>query len=276
MKNVFSAFVLTSLLLPLQSYALQFSADTVFLTTDNRSDCEAQGGYFTEWAGEIFCTKAPDKEAFYDVAMSHPHTEAIAYVQEQGLVSGYLDGSFKPDNTINRVELLKIVLPAGGETWAACTNYQPYTDEVVGAWYETYLQGATCSGLIGGYPDGSVKPANPVLLTEAAKIISNRLTPGVETSTGGSWYAPFINNLASKGALPTTISGVSAELTRGQMAEIIYRLKTGKTSLPSHTLTSLESNVGAAASAETDAEIDGMFDDIFNQDGLDLDSLLDF
>ncbi len=37
---------------------------------------------------------------FRDVPSSHPNYDAILYVQEQGIVEGYSDGTYKPDQTI--------------------------------------------------------------------------------------------------------------------------------------------------------------------------------
>lgn len=44
-----------------------------------------------------------------------------------------------------------------------------------------------------------------------------------------NWFEPYIQQLASRSAIPTTIQSVGHNLTRGELAEIIYRLKTGKT-----------------------------------------------
>ena len=48
--------------------------------------------------------------AFNDVPSSHPNYEAINYVQAKKIVEGYGDGTFKPDTTINRAELTKIII----------------------------------------------------------------------------------------------------------------------------------------------------------------------
>lgn len=221
--------------------------------------------------------------AFSDVSTSHPHSAAIGYVKAQGMVKGYEDGTFRPDATINRVELLKILLEAENKADTTCA-YTTYSDEVDGAWYGAYLQAASCLEIIGGYPDGSVKPGNAVVVAEAAKIIANGF--GFSSSASGAWYAPFVDSLASRSALPTNLGGVGNELTRGQMAEMIYRLKTNRTDLASHTLASLEAGVapstgGEAAAPTAEAEevdqyIDSLFDDVFEDDDLDLEGLLDF
>jgi hypothetical protein len=48
---------------------------------------------------------------FSDIA-GHPNEEAIEYLQMNGIVKGYLDGTFKPDNQINRAEFVKIIVGA--------------------------------------------------------------------------------------------------------------------------------------------------------------------
>ena len=262
------------LISPTTSQALSFAEDTIFLTADNRSDCEAQGGGFIEWYGEKYCTKAPEVASFTDVSSSHRHAVAIGYVQTKGIVGGYPDGSFKPDAPITRVELVKIMSESSDiRTECLVDAARNITDVDTNAWYYGYLSSAMCARMVGGYPDNTFKPANPVLITEAAKIISNGFGHNV-TATSGAWYEGFINNLAAKRAIPTNIAGVGSELTRGQMAEIIYRLKNNKTNLASHTLTSLTAEPAVNSANEAiDTELDTLFEDIFDEDGLDLDGL---
>ncbi|MEK7563157.1 MAG: S-layer homology domain-containing protein, partial [Patescibacteria group bacterium] len=47
--------------------------------------------------------------AFSDVSSTHPNAEAIAYVKAEGIVSGYPDGTYRPNQTINRAEFVKFV-----------------------------------------------------------------------------------------------------------------------------------------------------------------------
>ncbi len=48
-------------------------------------------------------------QSFSDVPANHSNADAIAYVKSQGIVSGYSDGTFRPDQQINRAEFAKIV-----------------------------------------------------------------------------------------------------------------------------------------------------------------------
>lgn len=234
--------------------------------------------FFSALVCSLLLSLSTTQAAFSDVSTQHPHAAAINYVQAQGIVKGYDDGTFRPDSTINRAELVKIVMEARFLIPSCATNpIVNITDVPSAAWFYPYIEEAMCGGVVSGYPDGTFKPGNSVLVSEAAKIISKGFGDYVE-DTGGAWYEGYINNLADQGALPTTISSVGSELTRGQMAEIIYRLKTGTTSLPSHTLGSLTgaATYTSATDAELDAQLDDIFDDLFDDGGeLDLDSLLD-
>ena len=47
---------------------------------------------------------------FSDVSSDSQYYEAIEYLQENGIVEGYADGSFRPNQEVNRAEALKIIL----------------------------------------------------------------------------------------------------------------------------------------------------------------------
>ena len=52
--------------------------------------------------------------SFPDVLENSVHHNAIEYLKDKGVVNGYPDGTFLPDQTINRAEALKMVMIASG------------------------------------------------------------------------------------------------------------------------------------------------------------------
>ncbi|MCC6643178.1 S-layer homology domain-containing protein [Candidatus Peregrinibacteria bacterium] len=179
---------------------------------------------------------------FTDVNWGDEYFDALNYLKKEGIVAGYADGSFKPFQTINRVEFTKIIVEADGYdaakgpfdmSSAADLNFKDLED---GVWYVPYLREAKNKGLIGGYPDGTFKPSQKINFAEAAKIIV--------VSTGGDfagagyapedWYHKYVNVLEEKHAIPRTIGGFDQEITRGEMAEMIYRLRTENEGKPSN------------------------------------------
>lgn len=162
--------------------------------------------------------------AFSDVPASHQNYEAINYVQAENIVKGYEDGTYKPDQKINRAEFTKIIVEAivGQEPLehaGAC-----FPDVVSGMWFYPYVCYAERIGFIGGYPDGTFKPAENINFVEAAKIIAIAYEYGSEAGSD-VWYRPYVEALGTRMAIPTSIQTFEHELTRGDMAEIIYRLK---------------------------------------------------
>lgn len=176
---------------------------------------------------------------FSDVANSHANFQAINYVQENGVVKGYDDGTYKPDNTINRAEFTKILVEAQFDetTIEACTT-SAFSDVPLNTWFTNYICVAEQNEIVAGYPDGTYRPDQMVSFAEAAKIIVNAMKYSVGTDT--VWYKPFVEKLGEQKAIPDSIRYFEHEVTRGEMAEMIWRLKASITTQPSKTFATLK------------------------------------
>ncbi len=174
----------------------------------------------------------PSFAAFPDVPSSHPHAEAITYLETNNIVAGNPDGTFAPDKTISRAAFTKIVVETyfGASFADSCAvSSISFSDVPANAWFSSYICVAAQEGLIKGYPDGTFRPGDNINVAEAAKIIS-AYRKG--TQTGEPWYRPYIEDLATEGALPEEVDAVEQLVDRGIMAEIIYRLKAKKKNKP--------------------------------------------
>jgi hypothetical protein len=162
---------------------------------------------------------------FTDVSGSSQYGAAINALQDRGVIEGYADGSFKPKNGINRAEFLKIVLEGrGGEQEFVGQNCFP---DVKDQWFAKYVCTAKNEDIIGGYPDGTFKPEQPINFVEASKILS--LAYKQDVQDGGEWYEGYVRALESSRAIPPTVMGLDKALSRGEMAEIMWRLADGRT-----------------------------------------------
>jgi len=176
--------------------------------------------------------------AFSDVSPSYPYKDAIDWVQDQGIATGYSDGTFRPDAPINRVELLKIAVGANfveAETRLCDPNHiYNFPDASRDNWYARYLCAAVQNKIVEGYPDGSFRPDQPVTYVEAAKIIGLAWkhlehlhadkVPFPAVKAGAPWYEVYVRHLQNNDAVPPTILENGQLLTRGEMASIIYSL----------------------------------------------------
>ena len=78
-------------------------------------------------------TSVSSPTGFRDVDESAWYTPYIRYGKQQGIVQGYPDGSFKPEQPVNFAEALKMAYVALGISGDASAS---------GAWYESYLSHA--------------------------------------------------------------------------------------------------------------------------------------
>lgn len=165
---------------------------------------------------------------------------AIHWLYEEGIASGDADtGKFFPERTINRAEFTKLVLLASGvENPPACTT-APFPDVPKNAWFASYICAAKDRGIISGFPDGTFKPGIDVNFANGAKILAKTFDIPVDpndANLGGQdfsdqpsvWYRPYTLGLLKKRAVAPTVQAFTHLLTRGEMAEMLYRLATGK------------------------------------------------
>ncbi|MBN1494911.1 S-layer homology domain-containing protein [Candidatus Peregrinibacteria bacterium] len=189
-------------------------------------NCNLKGRAFWNMMAEIEgCRETGEATgAFPDVYSSHPNFDAINYVEAEGIVEGYEDGTYKPDNTINRAEFTKILIESKYEDTQIdnCAFNEQFPDVALTAWYAKYVCMARNEGIVDGYADGTFKPGSLINFAEASKIIVN--TYEYPTGTSEIWYRPFVEVLQDKKAIPTSIASVNEDITRGEMAEMIYRL----------------------------------------------------
>lgn len=162
-------------------------------------------------------------QMFSDVGASHPNYEAIKYVKENGIALGYADNTFKPSFAINRAEFTKIIIGAKFDKSVIDKCIQnSFSDVQWGAWYAKYTCVAKSNNIVSGYQDGRFNPSKTVNFAEAAKIIVN--TFGYSVSSDSIWYKPYIGILRSKNAIPVTIQKADQNITRGEMAEMVWRM----------------------------------------------------
>ncbi|MGI5921379.1 MAG: S-layer homology domain-containing protein [Syntrophomonadaceae bacterium] len=144
-----------------------------------------------------------------------------------GLIAGYPDGQFKPDNSITRAEFVSLVNRAFKIKNNDSTGN--FNDVESADWFYDDVISAQAAGYISGYPDGTFKPNNPVTRQEAAVMI-NRLL-GLETAAGddvelfrdntsfASWARPSIERVAARGIMsgfPDKTFGPLKNITRAE------------------------------------------------------------
>ena len=160
--------------------------------------------------------------------------EAIQYLFEAGVISGYPDGTFKPENTVNRAELLKILVGGKGVT-PQIADYKNCFPDVEEDWFAPYVCYAKEQGWVQGYEDGTFKPAQEVNKVEAIKMLVKSQNYAVfetgleniyEDVSSSDWFAPFVKVAKEKGLLEETGTKLlpAEPMSRAGISENIYRV----------------------------------------------------
>ncbi|MCM3081020.1 S-layer homology domain-containing protein [Brevibacillus invocatus] len=129
-----------------------------------------------------------------DIAQN-PNKDSILKLNYAGVLKGYTDGTFRPQNEVTRAEFAKVAVLAMGYTEEQAKLLQGTTvfkDLPANHWATGYINLAVSQGIIKGYPDGTFKPNNNVKIAEALTVYVQGLKINVNASAVGEWYYPYL------------------------------------------------------------------------------------
>ncbi|WP_165445298.1 S-layer homology domain-containing protein [Bacilliculturomica massiliensis] len=148
-----------------------------------------------------------------------------------GYVSGYTDGTFRPDNAITRAEVAAIVAKTINyekEKGKSYTN-TPFGDVARSEWYADDIGFVASLGVIAGYKDGTFKPNSNItraeFVTMAMKIdrVVNS-SKSFKDVSDADWYAEYVKSAAEKGYATGYLDGTfrpNNPITRAEAVTII-------------------------------------------------------
>ncbi len=111
----------------------------------------------------------PWTNPFSDVSNDDWHYEAVRFVQERGLMNGYSDSRFGPNEPLSRAQLAQILFNKVGRPMV---NYLLDFSDVAGeAWYTEAIRWATSQGIVGGYGNGKFGPNDPITREQLAVML---------------------------------------------------------------------------------------------------------
>lgn len=148
--------------------------------------------------------------------------EAVQYLKTKKVMEGYDDGTFKPDQPINRAEFLKIVFAAKGSEpvpGVAC-----FKDIDPTLWYAPYVCAAKRRGIVSGYSDDTFRPEQTINTAEAMKIMLSAYKGEMEAARREDWFEPYADYLAKNDILKPHAYIAWAPLTRLKAADLLWRV----------------------------------------------------
>ena len=164
--------------------------------------------------------------AFTDQADIKVDSDVVDTLVSLGVVNGYTDGSFKPNDTVTRAEMAKMiyVLRTGNSDASAYNDdYSTFAD-IKGHWARGYVKYCQSLGIIAGQSATKFAPDQTVTAQEAAKMLL--VTLGYDANKAGlvgiNW-ASKTNALADEnGLLEDVNTSFTGPCPRQYAAQLIY------------------------------------------------------
>lgn len=192
--------------------------------------------------------------AFSDVSTDYKYYNAINWLENKGVVQGYSDGTFKPDQSVKRGEFLKMLYETVGmENSGGLASVLPFPDVSEDDWFYSYVAEGYNKNVVVGYEDGTFKPGNTIINVEAIKVVMadyfdvdslygdggsyspcyGELHAVLAPDPGDAWYNKYLYVADNACIIPAEMVYdedlgfhfflAEHEITRGEMAELLYR-----------------------------------------------------
>ncbi|MDD3750837.1 MAG: S-layer homology domain-containing protein [Tissierellia bacterium] len=164
----------------------------------------------------------------------HWAKEWIESAVKIGFVSGYEDGTFKPERTITRAEFSTMLNNA---IQIEITEKLNFSDVRESDWFYNEIQKSVAAGFFSGYENNTFRPNNPIKREEVAKVVAGAITTGNIEGEGATllkdyntiqeWAKESVNTVYNKGYIlgyPNKTYMPSKALTRGEAVKIIFEI----------------------------------------------------
>ena len=138
---------------------------------------EAATVFFRLLTDEARDANLTDRSPYPDVSAGAWYNKAIATLSRMGILSGYEDGSFRPNATVTRAEFAAMAARFDTEAKPVDT---PFTD-LTGCWAADEIAKAYGKGWVNGYGDNTFRPNGPITRAEAVTLINRVLRRLPET-----------------------------------------------------------------------------------------------
>ena len=174
----------------------------------------------------IIMTISAFAATFTDVGVSDYYASAASFLSENGILTGYPDGSFGPEKTITRAEITAVIVRMLGRELDAKTlggTASKFIDVEATKWYSGYVNLAANEGIVNGVGDAVFAPENPVTFEQAITMVVRAI--GLESQVkmdSNDWSKGYLDLAWEKGILNSLTGSKGTNATRGDVAVMVY------------------------------------------------------
>ena len=234
MKRIYSALLLTALpVVLLQAQTSNSLSTSTMVTTPNT--------FTYSQPNTISTFDRVQKYRFTDVPSNFWAYESITKMTKEGIMSGYRNGTFKPNDPLSREEAASLFSNMIGET-PSIMLASSFSDITSDRWSSLAIESVARANIISGYGDNTYRPEQYMSRQEFAVVADKFLHyQGYRTEDPTAldtihfsdqkfiapWAQSSVRELALWGFINYSTKGLfnpEKYITRGEAAEITYRL----------------------------------------------------
>lgn len=123
--------------------------------------------------GADYANAQAQSASFSDVSADYWATDYIEGLAQLNVISGFSDGTFKPNDPVTRAQFAAILHQAFLQSQP--TTAQSFVDVPAGYWAADDIYAARAGGFLAGYPDTTFRPDDPITKAQALISLANGL-----------------------------------------------------------------------------------------------------
>lgn len=172
---------------------------------------------------------AVNASSFSDVADTAAYAEAVDVLSALGIVTGYTDGTFKPEGEITRAEAATMIVGAlnMAEDAKASAGTSQFADvNTQASWATGYVNIGVAQGFIAGMSKTEFAPQENVTFAQMCKMLDCITGYGDYAANNGGWPTGYVALASQTGISKGISASTDTKLTRGQVAQMLYNALT--------------------------------------------------
>ena len=162
--------------------------------------------------------------AYSDVTAGTVVSEAVGILSNLNILTGFEDGTFKPDETVTRAQMAAIICRTLGYEDQAKSSMGStvFNDVAADHWAAGYINVAQAQQIINGYGDGNYGPEDKVTYEQAVKMIVSALGYDLAAQRKGGYPTGYLAIASAEGITKNANGRVGDAAARGTIAVLVY------------------------------------------------------
>ena len=168
-------------------------------------------------------TNAAQSNAAYSDIEGTACEGAVNVLSALKVVDGFTDGTYKPEQTVTRAQMAKLIVTALGVADYATAKTSKFVDMGSATWAIPYVEYAANLNIVNGVGNGKFNPNGLVTYEQAATMIVRALGYTDQCKEmNGTWPAIYVQKAMALGVFEDVVNGGANGANRGDIAIMLY------------------------------------------------------